>query len=221
MANRKKATDWFINKINEILPDNKNVEMYKTYLEGLSNKAFENLMDKLESGESILPFYLSNLNNKRLKVNNLLKVGDGLGIDFFQQIWLVDELTGVKYLTPNRYLILDLPIRRQIQHLIKKKSVPINSKFTDSLTGQVTGVSKSSRLSLPEIMILESAGHLKSIEEFIKVRGGDITAIQKSKRSLVDTGEYNLHEIEELGTRPTSTDTVRAYLLAAHLDNNI
>jgi len=218
---RAAATKFFIDKIDSIQPGNDNVEMYKTYFKGLSDKAFSTLMDKLESGEETLPFYIPPLKGKPLSIQTLLNVGDSLGIDFFQQLWLTDSITGVKYLTTQKYLILDIPVRRQSQHLMKGKSVSLNSKYTDNLTGQATGVSRSSRISLPEIMSLESAGHVKSIEEMIKVRGGDPVALRKAKRLLIDRGYYNLDEIAELGTRPISTETTRAFLLAMHLDNNI
>lgn len=218
---RKKATNWFLNKINAILDNNKNVEMYKLYFASLSDKEFATLMGKLESGEVILPFYLSVLSKKKLTLKNLFIVADSLGLELFQKLWLVDEETGLKYLTYDTYLLARLPIRRQSQHLEKGKSVNKNSKFVDNLTGQGTGVSRVSRLSLPEIINLEAAGHVKGIEELMKVRGGDTEALRLAKRELVDNGEYSLKTIEELNSRPISTDTVRSILLAMHLDNNI
>lgn len=221
MSNRKAATKWFLDHLKSFNADSPNVKLYEDYFKGLTDKDFNALMDKLASGEEVLPYYVSNLGKEKLQMDKILKLGDALGVDFFQRIWMIDPVSKVKYLSPHKYFIVDLPIRRQSQHLIKGKKVADHGKFTDSMTGQPSGVSRTSRISLPELMILESSGHHKAIEEMIKVRGGDVEAFRKAKRLSIDQGGYSLKTIEELGTRPTSTETLRSLLLAMHLDNNV
>ena len=134
---------------------------------------------------------------------------------------MVDPETGVEYMTPNEYLILPLPLRRQKQHLAHGKAVPEHSKHVDLTTGQVTGVSQSSRITLPELMIMDSAGAEKGIEELLKARGGDQKAMKMAKRQTIDTGVFTLQSLGELGSRPTATETMAAIFYAMHLDNNI
>ena len=221
MANRKKATEWFIEMVRKLNPDSDNVKMYEDLFGSMSDREFDALMTRIEKGETILPYFTSNLSKTVMRIDDILKVGDELGIDFFQRIWIVDPKTKVKYLTPKKYLIVDLAVRRQQQHLVKGKSLAENSKYTDPLTGQATGPSRTSRLSLPEIMILESSGHHTSIEEMIKVRGGDNVAHRESRRLTVEQGGYDLDTIEELDSRPTSTETLKAFLFGMHIDNNL
>jgi len=221
---RKAATDWFINTvIAKLHKGNRNVGMYHKYFGDLKDNEFHSLMEKLASGEVILPYYSFNMDTEggTMSVTDVLRVGDELGIDFFQQLYMVDPESGIEYLTPEKYLIVDIPVRRQAQHLTKKKDVPDNDQVSDVLSGQVAGPSKSAMMSLPEIMILESAGHHKAIEELIKTRGGDHKSYNASKRQMIETGGFTLKQLEELGSRPTSTDTVKAFLLAMHFDNNI
>jgi hypothetical protein len=221
MSNRKKATQFFIDYITKLDAKSKNIEMYKEYFNGISDKEFDNLMKQIENDETILPYYVTNLGEQVMEISKILKVADELGIDFFQRIWLTDALTGVRYLTPHKYMVLDLPVKRQKQHLIKGKSTVENSKFSDPLTGQATGPSRSSRLSLPEVMILESSGHKSAIEEFMKVRGGDNIAYREARRLTIEQGGYNLETIDALNSRPTSTETLKAYFFGMHIDNNL
>ena len=221
MANRKKATEWFIAQLKELGTNSPNIAMYEEYFKGLSDDAFDKLMQRLASGETILPYYQSNLSKNKLTMDKILKLGDKLKINFFQRLWLTDPVTNVRYLSPHKYLILDIPIRRQQEHVTKKKSVAEHSKFTDAWTGQPMGVSAASKISLPELMILESSGHEKAIEELIKVRGGDVIAFRESRQKLIEQGGFNLKDIEDLGTRPTSTETLGTLLKSMHIDNNV
>lgn len=221
MSNRKKAEKWFIDQITKIDPESPNIKMYQEFFKEMSDREFDKLMTRIEEGEVILPYFSSNLSKKPMSMQRILAVADDLGINFFQRIWLTDPVTEVRYLTPHEYLVVDLPIRRQQQHLVKGKSVVENSKYTDPLTGQPTGPSRSSRLSLPEIMILESAGLYSMIEELMKVRGGDNTAYREARRLIIEQGTYHLENIEALESRPTSTETLKAFLFGMHVDNNL
>ena len=218
---RVEVTEWFMDKIRKLQPGNSNIEMYNTYFSSLSDSEFTELMEKLKNGEITLPYYAANLHDKDIGVEDSLKVGDELGIEFFQRLWITDEVSGIKYLTPEKYLILYLPIRRQAQHVSKGKSVAETNTFTDSMTGQAAGPSRTSRLSLPEIMNLEAAGLKNAILELINVRGGNIEAFRLSKRRTLDSGSYTLKEMEELDTRPTATATLHSFLLGMHLSNNV
>ena len=221
MGNRKKATEWFIEKISKLNPTSPNVKMYEDFFASLSDKEFDQLMNKMEKGEIILPYFVSNLTKEVIKMQKILALGDELGINFFQRIWINDPISGAKYLTPEKYLVIDIPIRRQQQHLVKGKSVVENSKYTDPTTGQATGPSRTSRVSLPEIMVLESAGHLSALEEMLKVRGGDSKAFREARRLTIEQGGYNLAAVEQLDSRPTSTETLRAFFFGMHIGNNL
>lgn len=221
MGNRKKATEWFIEKISKLNPNSPNVKMYVDFFASLSDKEFDQLMNKMEKGDIILPYFVSNLAEEVIKMQKILALGDELGIEFFQRVWINDPVSNTKYLTPEKYLLIDIPIRRQQQHLVKGKSLVENSKYTDPTTGQATGPSRTSRVSLPEVMVLESAGHLSALEEMMKVRGGDSKAFREARRLTIEQGGYNLAAIEQLDSRPTSTETLRAFFFGMHINNNL
>ena len=219
MSNRLEVTKKFIGYINELQPGNKNVKMYEHFFAGLTDEAFSELMVKLRNEEMVLPYYAPNLASEDVDIDHVFKVADKIGVEVFHQLWLTDNVTGVKYLTPEKYMILHLPIRRQIQHVSKGKSVTENSKYTDSLTGQPAGASRSSRLSLPEIMNLDSLGLHHAIEEMISVRGGNEQKFRQAKHDSVTTGQFSLAEVNKIKSNVTSTETLKSYLLGMHLDS--
>ena len=219
-SKRKEVTDWFISMLEKLQKGNKNIKIYEKHFEALSDEAFSELMDKLASGEVTLPFYSANLVDNDVEIANSLKVAKELNIDFFQRIWMIDNVTGVRYLTPEKYLILDLPIRRQSQHVTKGKSVADSQQFVDSYTGQPAGVSRTSRLSLPEILTLQSVGLNDTLEELITVRGGAQQSYRYAKRTTIDTGKYSLKDTHELNDRPTSITTLNSFLEGMHYSSN-
>lgn len=221
MSNRKEVTKWILDLFEELQPGNKNVKILKTKLEELSDTAFAELVEKLADGTVILPFYCEPVTDKEIPIENLISVGKKLGINFFQKLKLTDPVTGVEWLTPNAYMVLTLPARRQSQHVQKGKSVSENSNFIDSLTGQPTGPSKTSRMSLPELMNLDSLKLHNSIQELIDVRGGNELGFRTAKRNLINTGSFSIREIKELDTRVTSTQTLKSFLLGMHYQNNL
>mgnify|MGYP000994375955 FL=1 len=111
-------------------------------------------------------------------------------------------------------------MRRQIQTLVNKISIPEDNKHVDEMTDQPTGVSKGSSISFPEILVMYAAGHEKAIEEMIKVRGGDLKALQIMEKSIHETGGASLQVIGKAGTRVKSTETLAILMKGAHLDNN-
>jgi len=219
--NRQAVTKWFIDKIDSLQPGNANVAMYTDYFAKLSDPEFKDLMAKLAKEEITLPYYASNLHDKDVGVTEALKVADSLGLNFFQRLWLTDDISGIKYLTPEKYFIVTLPIRRQAQHVDKGKSVAVTNTYNDTLTGQAAGPSKTSRLSLPEIINLEALGMHNAILELINVRGGNVPGFRLAKRRTLDTGIYTLKEVEDLNTRPTSTSTLHSFLTAMMLQSNL
>ena len=199
MKNRKKAESVFLARISKLAKNQVNTEMYKKFFASLSDAGFAKLIKDISEGV-VLPFYSANMGDVPIEIKDVFAVGDDLGINFFERLWITDPVTGVKYLSTEEYMVIDMAVRRQRQHLVKGKSVNVDDRHTDSMTGQAmgNGVSRTSRLSLPEITILSAGGHDSTVEELIKVRGGDTAAYRYSKRSTLDTGEYSLKVASEL-----------------------
>jgi len=221
MGNRKEATAELLKWVDKILPGSPNAALYKKRLEAMTDREFEAFIVRLENEEEYVSLIAPNLSSPKLSVERNLKIAEELGHKFFQRLWLTDPATGTEYLTPVPYLVVDLPIRRQQQLLVKKISIPEDNRHVDELTGQPSGPSKGSKVSFPETQVLYAQGMNRSIEELIKFRGGDIKAFQAMNRQIVETGGASMDSIKRTPTRVKSTETLGTFLKAMHLDNNV
>lgn len=219
MSNRKKATEFLLETIEALQSGNKNVQMYKDHLDGLDDDQFEQLMGQLRDGTVILPFYAPNGTSEALDIDQILKVGESLGIQFEERLRVVDEVSGTTYLTPETYLIIDNALKRQMELVSKKKSVTENAQFTDSISGQAVGVSKAASLSVPELMVLDAQpDHDRIIQELLSIRGGNPEAFRKMRLDTITHGEFSLKDMEALNTNPRAIDALTGYLKTMHLD---
>jgi hypothetical protein len=221
MSNRKAATAECLKWLQKIVPDGQIVKDMEVVLNGLTDEQFDQYMQKLESGEEIISIAIPNLGKDKLELERLLDVGAELGHSFFERLWLTDPKTGVTSLTPEKYLVVDLSLRRQQQLLTKKISIPDNNRHIDELTGQPTGDSKGAALSGPELQLLRSQGLDRPVLEMIKPRGGDEKARRVIYRQIHETGTASLDSIMHAGTRVKSTETLSTLLTAMHLKNNL
>lgn len=221
MAKRKEATAALLSLIEELLPGSQNTALYKERLTAMNDDEFGQLMEDLESGKEILPLIVPNGSKPRLSIERNFALAEKLGHNFFEHLWLTDPATGTTYKTPHRYLIVDLPLRRQAQTLQKKISIPENNQTVDQLTDQPTGPSKGARISFPELQILYAQGLGDSLTELIKYRGGDTKGYNLMNRSIIKEGGVSLKTLSNYNTTVKSTRTLHNYLLGMHLSNNL
>jgi hypothetical protein len=127
----------------------------------------------------------------------------------------------MKYLSKHEYFIIRTVIRRQSQHLEKGKSVTVDSRVVDVLTGQPVGDSKTCRFSAPELIVLDSLRLDNSINELLNVKGGNVKAYRNAKISMANTGTWTIDEVTKGGHRPTSTGTFKAFLYGMHIESNL
>ncbi len=221
MGNRKAATDMILRYIDKILPGSPNTEFYRTSLAAMSDKQFGDFINRLDSGEETLTINVPNLGKYKLDLQRNLAIAKELGHEFFEHLLLTDPTTGQLYQTPVKYLVIDLPLRRQVQLLESKSTIPENNKHIDELSGQSTGPSKGSKISFPELQVLFAQGLDSTITELIKFRGGDSKAFNAMNRSIIDTGSVNLEYLSQFGTKVKSVTTLSVLLKTIHLDNTL
>lgn len=219
MANRKKATDFLLKYIDKILPGSDNKNIYEELLSKMSDKKFDELMHQLRNGEQILFLISPNLDNKKLDSSRNLKLAKELGHDMFQHLQLTDPITKTTYLTPLKYLVIDLPVRRQAQTLNKKVTIPKDNSRVDMLTGQ-SAADRVGGLSFPELQVLNAQGLDSSVTELIKFRGGDEEAFRMMNDRLLKQGNVRLDSLPDTG-HVKSTQTLANILKAMHIDNNL
>lgn len=220
-GNRRAFEQTVLKWVAELDPTGRNVKLYEEMFAKMSDKDIERYVEAIETEEDFISLNYENLDDSKISVDRNLKVGKKLGHNFFQHLWLTDDDTGKVYLTPVKYLVADVPVRRQVQMLYKKMSVPKDNMHVDELTNQPNDASKGSGVSFPEILVLYSQGMHDSILEFIKLRGGDQRAYNAMERTIAEQGAIDADTLINAGTRVKSTETLQQYLKAMHLDNNL
>lgn len=220
-GNRKAAQKIIMEWIDKLDPSGKNAEMYTEMFKNMSDKQFDAYMKAIENGEDYVSMVMPNLVGKGITTENNMKVAKEMGYPFFQRLWLTDDSTGMVYRTNKRYLVMHLPVRRQIQTLVNKISIPEDNRHVDELTDQPVGVSKGSSLSLPELLVLYGQGMENGILEMIKFRGGDLKAMNAMDKEIIQSGSARMETISKLGTSVKSTQTLSIFFKAMHLDNNL
>ena len=217
MGDRKAATQFILKHVEALFPGSKNKAIYQARFEKMSDRQFDEFMQRLKSGEEVLSLIAPNLFEKKLTIENNFKVAKEIGHEFFQRLRLTDHITGKTYITPLKYLVIDLPLRRQQQMLVKKISIPEDNRHIDELSGQPTGPSKGARISFPELQILFAQNMDKSLTELIKLRGGDEKAFRAMNNAVIETGGVSIDRIVAAGTKVKSTQTLATLLRAMHL----
>ena len=219
-GNRKAAEKVILDALALIDPSGTNNALMIGFFKSMTDKAFDLYMSAIANGIDYVSVVAPNLAECGITTDNNLKIAKQLGVEFFQRLWLTDSVTGVEYLTNQKYLVVKLPIRRQIQTLENKMSIPEDNKHVDDLTDQPTGVSKGSSISFPEILVMYSQGNSRGIEELIKYRGGDIKGMQAMDKQIHESGGASMDSLAKLGTKVKSTQTLGVMLKGMHLDNN-
>jgi hypothetical protein len=221
MGNRKAATAMILKYIEQILPGSPNTAFYAKRLPEMTDKEFDQFMKNLEDGTEILTIKTPNLSKQKLSLDRNLAIAKELGHEFFQYLILTDPTTGEVYRTPVKYLVIDVPLRRQVQLLQSKATIPENNKHVDELSGQSTGPSKGSKISFPELQVLFAQGLDSTITELIKFRGGDAKAFNAMNRAIIENGGVSIDYLSQFNTKVKSVTTLSTLLKTIHLDNTL
>lgn len=209
--NSKKFVDYILEQVAKIEPNNPNVGFYRNKFKTMSSSEIEQLAIAIRNSQFNLPYLRENLNDEPINIEKWIDLAESLGAEVFSHLWETDPATGEEYLTPHKYMVPILPTRRQSQNLDTKDSIPVDNNTRDLLTGQVTGASKGSALSKPQLDSLLERGLSNTAMEATKARGGDVEASRVYNRRIIETGGANLEELMALGTEATVQTTLRNY----------
>lgn len=221
MSNRAQTQAFIIKMIDKILPDGKNKKIYQDLFAAMDDRKFESFMADLESGKSSLAIFAPNWAEVSLNVERNLAIAVELGHNFFERIWIHGSGDTPTYLTPIPYMVVDLPINRQAQLLVKKISIPEDNRAVDEFTGQATGRSKGSSISYNETQVMAALGLDDSLEELIKYRGGDTKGFDAMNTSIAKTGGVSMKAISHLASGVESTKMMKTILTCMHFDTQI
>lgn len=216
---RKRIIAHIVEVMNTLDPTGDNGKRYTQFFSKMSDNEFIKYMDLLAKGKVAINIVMPNM-KKALKMPDLIRGLEIVDLNVYHKLWLTDKTTGRKYLTNEKYLVLQLPIRRAQQEVDKKLSVPSRDSKIDALTGQVTGPDKACALSAPEIQSLNTRGLEVTLNELVRVRGGDINAYGDFKRQLEETGGAELNALDPR-TRTRSSVIAGVLLTGLLFDNNL
>jgi hypothetical protein len=220
-TNRKAAEAVILMYVEKLLPGSTNPQLYKDLFASMDDQAFDEFMGSLGDGTKRLAIVAPNLSDLKLSIERNLALAEELGHEFFERIWIDGGNETPPYLSPIKYLIVDLPLRRQAQLLVKKISIPSHNHSVDDLTGQPTGESKGSKISYPETQIMAALDLSANLTELLKYRGGDVKGFDAMNKVISQSGGVSLKSIEILGTRVKSTETLHSFLTCMHLESTL
>lgn len=218
---RASATKLALEQVDILDPSKQTSKHLKSLLDALSDKDFEAMIVSMENGEYFLPYFMPNLSDKTPRWEQIKKAADTLKVPLFTKVWIYDEQTKTKMLSRYPLMCLHLPVRRQIQMLVSKISLPEDTKHINDLTDQPTGVSANASISAPEASILVGIDAVTSASELLAVRGGDPEALRAMEQSIHDTGGVGMSTVEAVAVGATSTRTLSTMLSGMHYDTNL
>ena len=213
MAGNRAATEAFIvSNIEALVPGSENANTYKKLFAKMSDDEFDKFVMGLETGDTILPIVVPNFSKSSISVERNFALAKKLGHEFFQRIWFGAKGDTPAYLSPVKYLVVDLPLRRASQLLIKKLSVAEHNKTVDTLSGQPTGASQSSGISFPELQVMAAMGLDNSVVELMKYRGGDVKGHNALNSMISRYGSANQKTLANYSSGVESTRTMKTFL---------
>ena len=220
-GNRAASEHEILTLIEEMCPGSENTQLYKDKFAAMSDEQFDQFITELDTGRVNLAIIAPNFGKHSLSTARNLAIGERLGHQWFQRVWMPAKDGKPSYLTPVPYLVVDLPLRRQSQLLDKKISSPDHNNSVDNFTGQVTGESKGSRMSFPEIQVLRARGLDATLTEFLKYRGGDEKGFLALNAMMNRTGGASQRAIEPFSGKVRSTQTLKSFLNGMHLKSTL
>lgn len=219
--NRAETEEIIISGLEAISPGCIDVGLYKQYFAKMSDKAFDEFMQRLKNKEEWITLTVPNKGKNTLSISRNHKLADAWGVTFYHQLWMPSEDDVPGYLTPEKYFVAKLPIRIAAQRLSKKASIPKNQRSVNTLTGQPTGDSKGAGFSAPELKLCVGMGLEKTATELMKYRGGDQRGRMALAASLSRHGKATQETLKHFASGVVSTDTLRSYWTSCHLKSTL
>ncbi len=215
-AKRKQIEEHLFKFIANI-SDEYNLAIYKARFSEMTDIEFTQFMEDLNSKKINLALIQPTGIKNTVTVEKNMRVAKEIKVNILDNIIYK---TDTPYVVNVPTAILRLPVKRTVQILSSKIGVPKDNKTIDASTGQATGASKGSRITLPELQLLDAMGLEKSLVELMKIRGGDLGAYRAYSASLENYGEASQEVINQYGTGVVGGKTLRSIHNAMLLDIN-
>lgn len=217
---RKKIENRILTAMSIADKTKKNYNRFKAMFDSMKDKDFYDFMEDVKKGDYQLYYHSPNMNGNPMVMKDLIAAAEYLNLKLMHHLVIHDKATGKEFVTPEEYLVVNVPVRRAQQYLNKKISVPDSDQKVNFMSGQVTGESRSANISTPEILILNQRGLKETAKEIVKVRGGDLTAYNEFERTCVETGSGSLNALDP-SSKAVAVDTVKIMLKGIMIDSNL
>jgi hypothetical protein len=205
---------FIIELVDEVAPNSGNKERYEEYFSKISEKDFAEFIKDLKEGRTKISVALP-INSNKVDLERNFKILRRLGYEPYQHLWFKQDGADVR--TNEKFLIVDLPVRRMSQVLDTKAKIPKNYKTVDMLTGQPTGDSKGAKMSYPELQICAAMGLDNCMVELMKYRGGDAEGYNALMNTLTNYGRAQQEQLKHFSGTVKSSVTLKNYLNAIHI----
>ena len=214
---KKKVSDEIVERIKAVAGEY-SAKKYKQYLDGMNQEQFDAYIDRLEAKEEYPVIEEEQFGSSNISFENNLAVARSMGRDFYYKISYGSVRPGVPaYEAAVPCLVLHMPVKRPVQMAYKKLTVPTNYSTVNELTGQVTGRSKGSSITAPEIMLLDSMKLGETMEDVFTARGGDKGFQDAMYAALTQTGSATLESTRGFATGVKSIQTFDSMLKGMHI----
>lgn len=219
--NRKAAERYWLTLMKEITEGGYNYTVYKNLFDKMNDDQFEEFMVRLEAG-GMLSIHVDNMNPKEYPVFDVItKLSRERGLEPEQHLVFYDQDTGLRYETPETFVVGTAETRKQRQMWVKKFGAAKDDSKIDDLTGQVFGDSRGTGISIPEVRVLKTLGLDLTAKELYGVKGGDLGALDEYRKSIQETGHATVEGSLRHGTGVRSLQTASMLMMGRHLENNV
>lgn len=185
----------------------------------LNDQEFNKLMENIRDGKVTLPFIVPHEETADFDEHAIIKDIEALGGLIEQRTTTVSKKFG-EFKSNTKKVVLDISVKRAAQTADKKQSVSKGTKVSP-ISGQVTGESKSSTVTMQEKQLLQGFGLKNIVSEFDVPRGGDLGSGRAMNTLLFNTGRASLREVKEFSTGVESTQYIKALWKASHIDSTL
>lgn len=214
----KEIVDGMTKLISDKDVRDKNINLITSKINGMSALEMDQFVTDLENGTIVVPVIIPNGSNGIDYENNMNLISKEK-LSLHKRIIITKN--GKSVMSPIPRLVMELPLKKPIQLLDKKRSIAENQNATNELTGQVTGSSKSVSITSPEIPLMMANGMNKAIKELTKYRGGDKNA-EVVLEKLADLGlDITQETLERYSSGPEVNNTLKQFLRSMHLDATV
>lgn len=195
-----------------------NVGLFRDHLfDKMDDGQFHKFMEGLRDGELNLSIVFPPGDRTDIDLDKVMKLSESLGFVFYEHLRVTGDRGLDPYITPNKYIVYLLPDKRTSQLAMKKMSVAKDDKKVNQLTGQVTGSSRSARITKPEVELLSAMGLENVLVEVLKDRGGDTGSKDVMMESLIKTGSVSRELLDAHSTGVESAKTADVFFRSAHI----